>query len=84
MGREALRTYEWEDSTYWKYNNPVLFSYFESRGRLMRRKNVISWVNTEKMSVVSRLSPLGSFLHLFPSHYCHAPQSKRVLAFFHL
>lgn len=57
IGNEALRMYGWEDSTYWKHNNTVLFSCFESRGRLMRRKNVISWVNTEKKSVFWAVSP---------------------------
>ena len=57
MGNKALRTYGWEDSTYWKHNSPVLFSNFENRGRLRRRKNVINGENTEKMSVFSAVSP---------------------------
>ena len=39
---------------------------------------------TLRKCLFSRLSPLGSFRHMPPSHYCHAPQSKRVLAFLYL
>lgn len=83
MGNKALITYGWEDSTDWNHNSPVLFSNFENRGRLRGRKNVIYGENTEKMSVFSAVSP-GFFPAYAPSHYCHAPQSKRVLVFLYL